>query len=149
MDVYVYTAATSYAQFDVGNTQLKLNDMNLVLDGTAAIIDKLVASTSATRTIDDDDLGGTVLNSYAGTATLTLPAPSASNTGKTVTIICSVAQDMVINTNTGKMTVLGDLSANSITFDTIGEQIGATAHFYSTGSRWVLLWFTGQHTVAS
>jgi len=75
----------------------------------------------------------------AGAVTFTLPAAATAGSGWNAYFINAVAQDMVITGTAGELVTFNDAAANSVTFGTAGEEIGAAVWVVCDGTKHYVL----------
>lgn len=100
--------------------------------------DREVVALAASTTLGNGDLGKTFTNRGAtGTVTITLPTPSGDNAGGEIRVRVVAAQTVTVNcATTDKIVILNDAAADSVSFATSNEQIGAAGMFESDGTNW-------------
>lgn len=87
-----------------------------------------------------DGVGKVFTTTGAGASvTFTLPAAATAGTGWNVILINGAAQDMVIAGTAGELVTLNDLAANSVTFSTANEEIGAAVKVICDGTKHYIL----------
>jgi hypothetical protein len=102
-------------------------------------------------TVQTRDFGSCIQASAA--ATYTLPAPGPHIAGCWVKFFSTGAGDMVITAPAGTIVTDGDAAANSITYGTNGEEIGASTTMLCDGTSWLdindLSGVTSSRTIAT
>lgn len=94
--------------------------------------------TGTTDTLTGDENGMTLFYNNAASVTVTLPTLKA---GLEYTLIRAADEEFIVASAAGDDIVIGnDLSADSITFTTAGEQIGAEVHVRSVYIGTTLKW---------
>ena len=96
-----------------------------------------VPTTSQTGayTVQTRDFGSCIC--APGALTATLPAPGPELAGVWVKFFSTAAGDLVITAPTGTIVTDGDAAANSITYGTAGEEIGASTTMLCDGTSWL------------
>ena len=85
----------------------------------------------------------------SGAVTFTLPTPSASIKGAHCYFFNTVDQNMVIGvTGNDAIVTLNDAAADTLTFSTGGEKIGAAVHCVCDGSLWLAM-DTSENTITT
>jgi hypothetical protein len=100
-----------------------------------------VEAKAASYTISSSDSGKLLTTRGAsGAITFTLPTMSASYTGVDVLLFNAVDQDMIVSAQTaGQIMFKNDLAANSVSYETAGEQIGGAFRVISDGTSWLVM----------
>jgi hypothetical protein len=100
---------------------------------------RVTAKTTA-YTITNQDHKAIFTNRGAtGSVTFTLPS-AANNPGLEVMVYAVAAQNVVVaSATTDTMVVVGDATADSVTWSTSGEIIGGGATFISDGTGWLVI----------
>jgi len=95
-----------------------------------------VIAHTASATLTNDDVGKIHTNTgAAGAVTLTMPTPSSTNAGGTITVLACADQNLTVAT-TDKMIIVNDLAADSVSLQTASQKIGGGFVFTSTGALW-------------
>lgn len=104
-----------------------------------------VMAKTASYTVTDADWGSLITNRGAsGAVTITLPAPTTTQTGVWVDLFQVAGQNLVITAGTDLITTFNDATATSITYSTAGELIGNGARFVNDGTTWLHMPFTNE-----
>lgn len=88
------------------------------------------------------DLSGKLFTTTgaSGTVTFTLPTPATTLTGVFYLFFNTVNHNMVIAvTGNDTLVTLNDVAANSVTFSTTNEKIGASAKCVCDGTKWLVM----------
>lgn len=98
-----------------------------------------VVALTASATLTNYDIGKIFTNRGAsGTVTITLPAPDSTNAGGRVEVYCVANQTLTVNCSTNDLLVIfNDAAADSVSFATANEKIGAGGMFISDGTGWI------------
>jgi hypothetical protein len=99
------------------------------------------AKTSSYTVVMPADSGKLLTTTGAsGAVTFTLPTPAASIKGAHIYLFNTVDQNMVVGCATNdKIVTLNDAAADSVTFSTSSEKIGAAVHAVCDGSLWLVM----------
>lgn len=105
---------------------------------------------TASYTITEDDFGRTLTTRGAtGAVTFTLPTPTQDDDGAHIRIFNAVDQNMVVDCATsGSIIALDNDAADSVTFSTTSQKIGACADIVCDGTSWLFLHYRGTAVVA-
>jgi hypothetical protein len=102
----------------------------------------IVNETTATRTITTADYGKTIICSYAGATTITLPAPSTATVGAVFWVVESVDQSLTITgsiANNNAIIADGVLTSDNVAFSTASHKIGAMARVFGiSATKWLI-----------
>ena len=100
--------------------------------------DREVIALTASTTLSNFDLGKTFTNRGAsGSITITLPTPSGDNAGGEIRVRVVANQTVVVNCATNDLIVIvNDAAADSVSWATLNEKIGAGGMFESDGTNW-------------
>lgn len=100
--------------------------------------DREIVALTASTTLTNNDLGKTFTNRGAsGTVTITLPTPSGDNAGGEIRVRVVANQTVTVNCATNDLLVIvNDAAADSVSFATLNEKIGAGGMFESDGTNW-------------
>jgi len=90
---------------------------------------------SGAYTVQTRDFGSCI--QAAGALTATLPAPGPHLNGVWVKFFSIAAGDMVITAPAGTIVTDADAAANSITYGTANEEIGASTTMLCDGTSWL------------
>lgn len=99
---------------------------------------KEVVAVAASATLTNDDVGKIITNRGAsGSVTYTLPAPSQDNAGGSIEFMVVANQTILVNCETNDLIVIGnDAAADSVSYATGNEKIGASFIMTSDGTNW-------------
>lgn len=132
-DIWIYgNTASDYLLFDASANLLSSQ-------GAYNIAPKyLVTAKTGNYTITSADFGQVFTTRGAGGAvTFTLPAASG-NAGAWVRFLNAVDQNMAVAGTAGELILFNDAAANSATFSTAGEKIGAAIYAFCDGTSWFI-----------
>ena len=93
---------------------------------------------TASVTLTNHDVGKTYFSNAGAACTFTLPAPGTCNAGDEILFVNLVDQNMLIALNELIITK-NNAAADSVSFETSSEKIGAAALAVCTGSKWAVL----------
>lgn len=111
---------------------------------------RALRTVTGTTALTVADSGCTILVASTASATITLPTPTAALAGMSVLIINMADQDLLINCATNDlMVIMNDLTADSISFVTASQKIGAGGEFFCTGTKWVAQYRANGATVTT
>ena len=149
IDVYVWTDAAKYVQFDVGTDTTRFVDVALTTNSTITttgdgmVVEKTISEGDATVTVTDTELGGTMILSRAGVTAVTLPTPAAGNAGKWIEIVSTTTNQHTITAGANLIVAVGDAAATTLTASAV---IGNAIKLISDGSLWYEIGIVGTWT---
>ena len=98
-----------------------------------------VVPKTADYTVVAGDLSGTLFTAGGeGAVTFTLPAPATALAGKYFYFASIVDQNMVITAGTGKIVAIHNATADTCTWSTSSQKIGAFAMAVCNGTKWIV-----------
>lgn len=96
-----------------------------------------IVTKTASYTMTSSDFGKIFITRGAtGAVTFTLPAASSLNKGNWCVFFNAADQNMIVAGPDEGLTVFNDLTADSISFTTSSEKIGAAVLAFSDGTKW-------------
>jgi len=124
----------------------------IALQGSTIRGDKVsvTAKAASYSVVMPDDTGKLFTTTGAtGAITFTLPAPAAALKGTYCRMFNTVDQNMVIAvTGNDTLVTLNDAAADSVTFSTSSEKIGASATCVCDGDKWLVM-DTSENSITS
>lgn len=103
----------------------------------------IINETTAARTVGATDYGKTIICSYAGATTITLPDPVAGLIGKTLFVVEAVDQALTVvggsTANNNQIIADGVLTSDNIAFSTSAHKIGAMCRITCiSATKWLI-----------
>lgn len=112
---------------------------NVAVTGTTTSKLSVTAKTASYTVVAADTGKVFTTTGASGAVTFTLPAAATAGSGWHAYFVNTVDQDMAIAGTAGELVTFNDVAANSVTFSTAGEKIGAAVHVICDGTKMLVL----------